>query len=128
MNPRTVCFCQPILLMISASVAPFIRWSIVTTCAVLLPSRGPALSFAFAAFLPLGAFLAAVVFLLALAFAGVPFAAGALPLAFLSAFASAGSAAGFAASPRFWMRSQMRLAAILAFLNFFTGSTPGRQF
>jgi hypothetical protein len=25
MNPRTVCFCQPILSIISASVAPFLR-------------------------------------------------------------------------------------------------------
>src|ERR1035438_2814851 len=40
MNPRTVCFCQPILSMISASVAPFFRWSMATTWAVLLPSRG----------------------------------------------------------------------------------------
>ena len=70
MNPRTVCFCQPILSMISASVAPFFRWSIATTCAVLLPSRGPAVSCAFAAFLALGAFLAPVAFLVALAFGG----------------------------------------------------------
>src|SRR5580700_9710568 len=40
MNPRTVCRCQPILSMISASVAPFFRWSMATTWAVLLPSRG----------------------------------------------------------------------------------------
>ena len=92
-NPRTVCFCQPILAMISESVAPFLRWSITSTCAVLLPSRGPAVSCALAAFLPLGSFLAAVAFLVALAFAGAPLAAGAPTLAFLSAFASADSAA-----------------------------------
>src|ERR1039457_3851137 len=70
MNPRTVCFCQPILAMISASVAPFFRCSMATTWAVLLPSRGPALSSALAAFLALGAFFAVVVFLVALALAG----------------------------------------------------------
>src|ERR1700680_118171 len=99
MNPRTVCFCQPILSMVSESVAPFFRWSIATTCAVLLPSRGPALSCAFAAFLALGAFLAPVAFLVALAFAGAPLAAGAPPLALRSSF-------GLAASPSPWMRSQ----------------------
>jgi len=61
MKPRTVCFCQPILSMISASVAPFFRWSMAATWAVLLPSRGPAVCCARAAFLPLGAFLVAVV-------------------------------------------------------------------
>jgi hypothetical protein len=35
MNSRTVCFCQPICSMISASVAPCLRWSITTTWAVL---------------------------------------------------------------------------------------------
>src|SRR5664280_1868038 len=59
--PLTVCLCQPIWVMISSSVAPFLRWSIATTLAVLLPSRGPALSSVLAAFLALGAFLAAVV-------------------------------------------------------------------
>jgi hypothetical protein len=74
MNPPTAWFCQPILSMISESLAPFFRWSIATTCAVLLPSLGPAVSCAFAAFLRLGAFLAAVAFLVALAFAGAPLA------------------------------------------------------
>src|SRR5664279_2572769 len=41
MKPRTVCFCQPILSMISASVTPFLRWSVATTWAVLLPVRAP---------------------------------------------------------------------------------------
>src|ERR1022692_3938447 len=41
MNPRTVCFCQAIFSMISASVAPLFRWSMATTWAVLLPWRVP---------------------------------------------------------------------------------------
>src|ERR1035437_7129422 len=43
--------------MISAKVAPFLRWSMATTWAVLLPSRVPALLG------DLAAFLAGVVFL-----------------------------------------------------------------
>src|SRR5580704_5130108 len=62
MKPRTVCFCQPILSMISASVAPFFRWSIATTWAVLLPSRAPS-ALGFVAFGALAAFLASVLFL-----------------------------------------------------------------
>src|ERR1039458_3852056 len=95
-----------------------------TTWAVLLPSRGPAASSAFAAFLALGAFLAGLAFLVALAFAGAPLAACAPPLAFLWAFGFAASAG----SPSPWMRSQMRLAAALRLLNPFTGFTPGRLF
>lgn len=114
--------------MISASVAPFFRWSMATTWAVLLPSRGPALSCALAAFLALGAFLTAVVFLVALALADAPLAACAPPLAFLRAFGFAGSASGLAGSPSRWIRSQMRLAAVLVLLNPFTGFTPGRLF
>src|SRR5674476_587283 len=128
MNPRTVCFCQPIFSMISASVAPFFRWSMATTWAVLLPSRGPAPSSALAAFLALGAFLAALVFLVALALAGAPLAVCAPPLAFLSDFGFAGCAWGVAASPRPWMDSQIRLAATLAVLKLLTGFTPGRLF
>src|ERR1700686_4305064 len=119
MNPRTVCFCQPILFMISESVAPFLRWSIATTCAVLLPSRGAAVSCPFAAFLPLGSFLAEVAFLVAWAFAGAPLAAGAAPLALRSSFGFGGSASGLAATARPWMRSQMRLAAELPLLKRF---------
>jgi hypothetical protein len=63
MKPRTVCFCQPIVFMISASVAPFFRWSMATTWAVLVPSRGPS-ALGFADFWgALGAFLAWAVFL-----------------------------------------------------------------
>src|ERR1035437_805451 len=101
MNPRTVCFCQPIFSMISDSMAPFFRWSMATTWAVLLPSRGPDSSLAgFAAFLALGEFLAPVVFVVDLALAGAPLAACAPPLAFLSDFGFAGCAWGVAASPR----------------------------
>ena len=42
--------------------------------------------------------------------------------------ASPGSGAGLAASAKPWMRSQIRLAAVLVFLNVFTGATPGRLF
>src|SRR6202142_4679473 len=84
-----------------------------TTWAVLLPSRGPALSFALAAFFALGALLAGGAFLLAFPLAGAPLAACAPPLAFLVALDFAGFSSGFAASPSPWMRSQMRLAAAL---------------
>src|ERR1035441_3917050 len=128
MNPRTVCPCHPIVSMISASVAPFFRWSMATTWAVLLPSRGPAVSCALAAFLALGAFLAAVAFLPALPLTGAPLAPCAPPLALRFAFGSGLSAFGFSGSPSFWMRSQMRPTAALALLNPFTGVTPGRLF
>src|ERR1035437_9159009 len=85
MKPRTVCFCQPIFSMISASVAPFFRWSMATTWAVLLPSRGPALSGAFAAFLgALVVFFAGIVFLGAAALA--PLLALGAPFFWLAAF------------------------------------------
>src|ERR1017187_1959904 len=74
MKPRTVCFCHPIVFMISARVAPFFRWSMATTWAVLLPSRGPAPSCDLAAFLALGAILAGAVFLGAVALALPPLA------------------------------------------------------
>ena len=41
MNPPTVYFCQPIWSLISDRVAPFLRRSVATTRAALLPSRGP---------------------------------------------------------------------------------------
>src|ERR1017187_611529 len=56
-KPRTVCFCQPIFFITSASMAPPFRCSMATTWAVLLPSRGAAASFALTTFLPLGALL-----------------------------------------------------------------------
>ena len=86
--------------MISEIVAPFFRWSMATTWAVLLPSRGAAVSRpsrAFAAVLLLGGFLVAVAFLVALPLPGAPLAycaptltARAPPLAFPTAFGLAG--------------------------------------
>src|SRR5579872_2789345 len=111
MNPLTLWACQEVASMRSARLAPFALRRRSSTVAVLLPSRGPVASGALAAFFPLGAFLAGVAFLVALAFAGAPLAACAPPLAFMSAFGFAGSAFGLAASPRLWMRVQIRLAA-----------------
>src|ERR1039458_3467731 len=53
MKPRTVCFCQPIFSIISASVAPFLRCSMATTLAALG---------ALAAFFAVVAFLGAAAF------------------------------------------------------------------
>ena len=63
MNPRTVCFCHPMLCIISESVAPFLRCSMATTCAVLLPGHAAGISGTGADFLAVGAFLAVVAFL-----------------------------------------------------------------
>ena len=54
MNPRRVCRCRPILFMISARLAPFFRWSMATTWAVLLASRGELASCVLAARLAWG--------------------------------------------------------------------------
>jgi len=93
MKPRTVCFCQPILVVISARVAPPLRRNIATTWAVLLPSRtAAALALAF-----LGArapFFAGVAFFCALALAGAPWAACAPTLAFRCALGFSGSPSG----------------------------------
>src|ERR1017187_2666220 len=62
-KPRTVCFCQPIFSIISASVAPFFRWSMATTWAVLVPSRGPSALGLVAFAGALAAFLDGVAFL-----------------------------------------------------------------
>src|ERR1039458_5730833 len=91
MNPRTVCFCQPICAVISTSVAPFFRWSMATTWAVLLPSRGPS-AFGFVAFLGalagcLAAF-GALSFLVAFGLTGATRRACFAPLAFVGAFGS----------------------------------------
>src|SRR5690349_9123881 len=57
MNPRTLCFCQPVAFIISARVAPFLRWIRARTVAFLLPVRALAAPLAgFVAGLP--AFLA----------------------------------------------------------------------
>jgi hypothetical protein len=112
--------CHPILSIISARVAPFLRCSIATTWAVLLPSRGPDSAFAgFAAFLALGAFLAEAVFLVALVLADAPLAACAPALRFLSALGFVGSA--LAGSARPWIRSQIRTTAVFASFSFLTG-------
>src|ERR1017187_5228041 len=72
MNPRTVCRCQPIVFMISEMVAPPFRRSMATTWAVRSEERRVGTEWALAAFLPFGAALAAVAFLVALALAGGP--------------------------------------------------------
>src|SRR5260370_6334090 len=117
MNPLTVCRNQPIFSMISASVAPFLRWSIVTTCSVLLPSRGPAVSCTLAVFLPLVAFLAAVAFL---PFFGL--ASG------LLACCGAVVASSVAPPSRFWIAFQIPLTADFRSVNFLTGVRPGIPF
>src|ERR1017187_1628315 len=121
MNPRTVCFCQPIFCMISVRVAPPLRCSIATTWAVLLPSRGAAASCGLAAFLPWGGFLAVVAFWPVFAIAGAPLAPRAPRLALGSAF-------GPALWPRPWMRAQIWPAAALWLAKRFTDLTPARLF
>jgi hypothetical protein len=114
MNPRTLWACHPVAFMTSASVAPPFRSSSATTLAVLLPSRTPSVLAVLAFLGALPGFLAGVAFLVvAWAFAGAPLGACAPRLAFLPAFGFAGSASGLAASPSPWIRSQMRLAALL---------------
>ncbi len=76
----------------------------------------------------LAAFFGGVAFLVGLALEVAPLAAGAPPVALRWAFGFAVSAAGLAACPRLWMRSQIRLMAVLGFLNFFTGVTPAKPF
>jgi hypothetical protein len=86
-RPLTVCFCQPILSMISAKVTPFFRWSMATTWAVLLPSRGALASCVLGARLPGSAFLAGVAFLGRLdGCERAPLAPCAPPLATLNAY------------------------------------------
>src|ERR1019366_7587167 len=97
--------------MISEMLAPPFRWSISITWAVLLPPRMPAGFGAGAAFLPWGAFLAAGAFLADLLFTGAPLADCAPAFGLRVAFGFAGATSGLAASPKLWMRAQMRLAA-----------------
>src|ERR1017187_2461811 len=143
MNPRTVCFCQAIFSMISASVAPLFRWSMATTWAVLVPSRVP-LGFDS----PLGGFFDRVALVADLASFGATSGDCTPTVASGSAVrAVAGSAAGTstsavsaliaptrgsdpgaaeARSPRPWMAFQMRSVATFRFVNFVTCLTPGR--
>src|SRR4051812_10122236 len=73
MNPRTLCFCQPVAFIISARVAPFLRWIRARTVAFLLPVRALAAPVA----APLTAFVAGLAAILRPAFtAGVAGAAG----------------------------------------------------
>src|ERR1019366_4455043 len=78
-----------------------------------------------AAFLPWGAFLAAGADLL---FTGAPLADCAPAFGLRVAFGFAGATSGLAASPKLWMRAQMRLAAVVASLNFLVGFSPGKLF
>src|ERR1022692_1739176 len=114
--------------MISEMLAPPFRWSISITWAVLLPPRMPAGFGAGAAFLPWGAFLAAGAFLADLLFTGAPLADCAPAFGLRVAFGFAGATSGLAASPKLWMRAQMRLAAVVASLNFLVGFSPGKLF
>jgi len=78
--------------IISNSVAPFLRRSMATTWAVLLPWRGAVTSGTGADFLALVTFLAALALWAALPLAGAPWADCAPPLAWRSAFGLAGGA------------------------------------
>jgi hypothetical protein len=127
-NPRTVCRCQPIFSTISARVAPPLRCSIATTCAVLVPTRGAPASGPLAAFLPLGARFDAMAFFPNLPLTG---AAGASRFAFRcgEAFPVASSFAyGSTFSPNLSIRPQIRFPAVLLSRNFVTGTTPVRLF
>src|SRR5438128_98230 len=80
--------------MISASVAPPLRWSRARTLAVLLPSRALAAGFAcLAAFGALWPFLAGVAFFPALPLPGATRGFCARTLAFLGVFGSSGTGA-----------------------------------
>src|SRR5450759_2436989 len=93
-KPRTVCFCQPVVSMISARVAPLARFIIAITSAFLLLRSETLMSSA----LP-DTF-----------FAGLPFFAGFAALRGGSGFAAAGSSdAPFPAKG--WMAAQTRATA-----------------
>src|SRR3954451_13791250 len=129
MNPRTVCFCQPIFCMISLRVAPPLRCSIATTWSVLLPSRGAAACCGFAACLPWGGFLAALACWPVFALGGAPLGPGAPRWALGCAFGFArASAFGSALWPRLWTRAQIWPAAAAWLAKRFTGLTPARLF
>src|SRR5262249_11866694 len=97
-KPRTVCGCQPVASMISASVAPLARFIIAMTSAFLL-----------------------------LLFSVAPFRAWARRLALAGDFfafscAGAASLAGCAPSrDRRWTASQIRVTAVFRLVNFLTG-------
>src|SRR5579862_5745761 len=97
-----------------------------TTCAALLPSRGPASSVLAARF-ALGALFAEAPFFPDLAFEGAALALLARALAVFELFGFDCSSA-LLPSPSFWMRSQIRAAPALALLNLWSSFTPGRLF
>src|ERR1039458_2094035 len=96
MKPRTLCACQDVASMISASVAPLARWIKARTVAVLLPSRAPS-AFGLAACL---ASFGALPFLFDLGLAGATRRACFAPLAFVEAFGSWVSVLGVACASR----------------------------
>src|ERR1700694_3451894 len=81
MNPRTLGACQSVAFMISATVAPSLRFSSSRILSVLLPSRADLVFL-----LPLGAFFAGVAFLADLPFFGATWAPFGATRAFLAAF------------------------------------------
>ena len=121
MNPRTVCRCQPILSMISVSVA---RSSAEASqphgpfCCLRAAQRSPRLS------RPLWPW--------ALSWQRWPSRSPcpwpARPWRPVGHIWRSYPPSALRPLPGLWMRSQIRLAAVLAFLNDFTGSTPGRLF
>src|ERR1017187_10957018 len=113
--------------MISARVAPPLRCSIATTCAVLVPARGAPASRPWAAFLPLGRVLGRSGLFPDLPLAGTLWAACAPRSALRCAGDFAGdSGLGATLSPSRWMRAQIRFTAVLLSRNFCTGVTPVR--
>lgn len=113
---RVVCACQPNFLQIASSVAPSLVRSISISCAVLLFSRGPEVMAA-------SSFFAAPAFLAA--FTGLAVAFGAR---FVFGAATGASLTTGPDPPSFCTSAKIRLAAVAASLNFFTGVTPVRLF
>src|ERR1039457_5327647 len=123
MNPRTVCFCQPVFSMISCSVAPPARTSRSRTIAFLLNSRGTRGVLAPGA--GVGASAPALPALLPFAFrAGLGAAWGAGAGAVRAAFSLASASRMLVrstSSPQIWMAAQIRVVAALRSVNFLTG-------
>jgi hypothetical protein len=96
-NPRTLWACHEVAFISSASVAPFGRFRSSGTFSVLLPFRGPdSFLAALAAFVPLVAFLAGVLFFPALPLPGATRGFRGAVWAFVVAFGSAAVSAGAA--------------------------------
>src|SRR5438034_11512678 len=106
MNPRTLCFCQPVAFMIWASVAPPFRWRRPRTSAFLLPSR------AAAGLLPvLPGFLLAALAGLAFAALFAFLACLAALLALLARFEAVVAVSAGLPPSRLWIAFQIRLTA-----------------